>query len=1185
MALTRITKGVIKPNENYDTHNINSTGIVTAIGLDVNGNGDISGNLSVGGVLTYEDVTSIDSVGIITAQKDIHVGAGVSAVGVGTFGSLDISGDIDVDGHTNLDNVSIAGVTTNTGILYANSSVRINTTDDQALRLNATDNGPIYMRFDRSGARKAWLGYGSATDSLSLRNEISDGDLYLSVTDGGSTKSAIHIDSSENAKVNIPQDLDVDGHTELDNVNIAGVTTFSDNDIHFKNNGITSCRFDSNQGSFHFNHSGGLFWYKNGNLSSSSGATIFYSEFSHQYKGLVIQAPWQGQNNAKNVTVQGSSNGRFLIQNNLNASETFSSYFQGGTHLGYYQSGTKLSTTSTGVSLPQDLDVDGHTNLDNVSIAGFTTFAQNINVTGSMTGQSVVLNAGSPTIFLNDTDADSDFSIQCNGGLLKFMDTTNSYATRLSINSSGNVSIAKDLDVDGHTNLDNVSVAGVTTMTSSVTPILRLEKSSSDGSVLYAIRQGNTSGGGAELRVTDGYSATVPLYAFWYNNNTGIGNPAANTTSFIQNGSEKVRITSTGQVLLGATSGGNPDTDDLIVSGSGKKGITVCSTNGSECRLTFADGLSGVNAVAGNITYTHSIDSLDLYTATTRRLRIDSSGRLLLGTTTEGYSSADDLTVSTSGTTGITIRSGTSNTGTLAFSDGTSGADEYRGYIQYEHQNDALAFGSNGTERLRITSTGNIQHTSASGVSYFTGSSEYIIGSQYSSPSAGGPEAKFQVHENKSRATVSINGYYNNAGSPILQFVSSRSNTKGVLGTKAVNGDYIGDIRFFGDNGTNGSTLVQSAAIHTRQRSNISDGDTVAAGEISFLTGTATGGSVTEKLKIGSSGQVDIGTSGVLKAVINNSVSGHQFISQCDDNNDGFEIYQQHGSTSSRNTLAVYNNSTGSKHLNFYVRGDNQVHISTNKDSVGLVMDGTSSGTAYGETGATIDFRQLNEVNQFTGNPAARIASYLERGNNGFGLKFYGRNSASSFAAMVQLSADYEWEPCSDQLCDLGSPDRSWDQAYIANAYPDQGTEYRITSGSYSNGQWHDTAFRRNSMGGLNTNGVYIVTAYADLYQAMGGNYGCNYTWIVGVRDQYTNQTLVNTCPLLSVTGHSTNNFGASGATVGDGIRLGTRREPSSSGGQEYIVWRPAASTGTIDNTAGRTLVFRVQRIGRSSLG
>ena len=97
MALTRITKGVIKPNENYDTHNIVSTGIVTAIGLDINGNGDVSGDLNVGGVLTYEDVTSIDSVGLITARNGI-----------------DCNGDLDVDGHANLDNVSIAGVVTAT---------------------------------------------------------------------------------------------------------------------------------------------------------------------------------------------------------------------------------------------------------------------------------------------------------------------------------------------------------------------------------------------------------------------------------------------------------------------------------------------------------------------------------------------------------------------------------------------------------------------------------------------------------------------------------------------------------------------------------------------------------------------------------------------------------------------------------------------------------------------------------------------------------------------------------------------------------------------------------------------------------------------------------------------------------------------------------------------------------------
>ena len=68
MALTRITKGVIKPNENYDTHNINSTGIITATGAN------ISGNMSIGGVLTYEDVTNVDSVGLVTARSGMRFG-------------------------------------------------------------------------------------------------------------------------------------------------------------------------------------------------------------------------------------------------------------------------------------------------------------------------------------------------------------------------------------------------------------------------------------------------------------------------------------------------------------------------------------------------------------------------------------------------------------------------------------------------------------------------------------------------------------------------------------------------------------------------------------------------------------------------------------------------------------------------------------------------------------------------------------------------------------------------------------------------------------------------------------------------------------------------------------------------------------------------------------------------------
>ena len=43
-----------------------------------------TGNVSIGGTLTYEDVTNIDSVGIVTAQSDVHVGAGLSVVGITT---------------------------------------------------------------------------------------------------------------------------------------------------------------------------------------------------------------------------------------------------------------------------------------------------------------------------------------------------------------------------------------------------------------------------------------------------------------------------------------------------------------------------------------------------------------------------------------------------------------------------------------------------------------------------------------------------------------------------------------------------------------------------------------------------------------------------------------------------------------------------------------------------------------------------------------------------------------------------------------------------------------------------------------------------------------------------------------------------------------------------------------------
>ena len=61
-------------------------------GIVVTGVGTFSGNVSIGGTLTYEDVTNIDSVGMVTARKGIQVLAdGINAVGVVTATSF--SGD------------------------------------------------------------------------------------------------------------------------------------------------------------------------------------------------------------------------------------------------------------------------------------------------------------------------------------------------------------------------------------------------------------------------------------------------------------------------------------------------------------------------------------------------------------------------------------------------------------------------------------------------------------------------------------------------------------------------------------------------------------------------------------------------------------------------------------------------------------------------------------------------------------------------------------------------------------------------------------------------------------------------------------------------------------------------------------------------------------------------------------
>ena len=89
MALTKVTGQVIK----------NTTDVTVGV-LTVTNTLAVGGTVSIGGTLTYEDVTNIDSVGLITARNGIIVGSGItlSKDGDGFFTGIVTATSVDVDG-------------------------------------------------------------------------------------------------------------------------------------------------------------------------------------------------------------------------------------------------------------------------------------------------------------------------------------------------------------------------------------------------------------------------------------------------------------------------------------------------------------------------------------------------------------------------------------------------------------------------------------------------------------------------------------------------------------------------------------------------------------------------------------------------------------------------------------------------------------------------------------------------------------------------------------------------------------------------------------------------------------------------------------------------------------------------------------------------------------------------------
>ena len=173
--------------------------------------------------------------------------------------------------------------------------------------------------------------------------------------------------------------------------------------------------------------------------------------------------------------------------------------------------------------------------------------------------------------------------------------------------------------------------------------------------------------------------------------------------TFSTSGTERMRIDSAGNLLVGTTTSPGSPNAQIVAGGTTDPGIQLASTSGGGgLMLGFASG--GI----GFYTYTGAVGS-ESYTD---RMRLNSSGNLGIGTTSPSSrleASGADCVVKSSATSGYAgfyaIGSGTNNS-YLFLGNTTSGE---QGRITSENGG-GLVFsnGSGATERMRIDSSGKV---------------------------------------------------------------------------------------------------------------------------------------------------------------------------------------------------------------------------------------------------------------------------------------------------------------------------------------------------------------------------------------------------------------------------------------------------------------------------------------------
>ena len=683
---------------------------IAATTVDLNGNLDVSGTLNASGSITgtlgtaaQSNITSLGTLTTLTVDDITIDGSTISDSGDLTF---DLGGDmmIDVAGGDVRFKGSTSHPTTTVGIMSFDSN-------DWVFKNNRTNYDIVFKGDDNSSTITALTLDMSDAGTAIFNHDVKLGDSSKAVFGAGSDLEIYHngshgtvANSTGNLTLDVAGDITLDADGGDIKFQDAGTDIFSiinsssdvqfkaavqDKDMQFRGNDggtiITALTLDmSDAGAATFNSSVNATNYlvggaqgSDGQVLTSTGSGVAWEDASG---GGSSQWTTTGNDiyyNTGNVGI-GTSSPTALLH--LESASSPKIELKDTTNDARLIAYAQNSNAHIGTASNHDLIIDTNgseamriNSSGNVGI-GTTSPAQAAHVVGSQ----VRLDTSSGGYYLHNASGTFRGAFHDNGTI---------------------TSIYADGDGDGpHMVFSNGKVGIGTTSPSNKLEIkgdsdhLRLIGSTTDTKGL-SIRYDH-SNNRSEIRSDQ--TGVNQLDIMYYGLNQHFGRNGSSIT---------MTLTDLNKVGIGTTSPGDYYADDLVVVAADDGGLTLASSATThKAYLAWADGTSGSAAYQGYLAYDHNNNSLQIATAASEAVRIDSSGKIGIGT-----SSPDTIlhAKASSGEAEIKIESAADQEARLRFGDAT---DDDKGYISYSRNSGFMNFSvDNATgEAMRIDSSDNL---------------------------------------------------------------------------------------------------------------------------------------------------------------------------------------------------------------------------------------------------------------------------------------------------------------------------------------------------------------------------------------------------------------------------------------------------------------------------------------------